>query len=146
MSRIGALALGLAGLPAAAGAEPPAPGVYGNVELSAETGDLGGAELELIGSGPDARVELVICEGWCSEVIKAPARLVGDDVAFEYSETWYDENGAVAETPHYEALATRIGDDISLTVVPADPGADPFTYYLPRIAERFGLAVAAAED
>ena len=39
----------LAGVPAAARAEPPAPGVYGNVELSPESGALGGAELDLIG-------------------------------------------------------------------------------------------------
>ena len=146
MIRAAALALGLAGLPAAAGAEPPAPGVYGNVELSAETGDLGGAELELIGMGADARVELVICEGWCNAVLEAPARTSGDDIFIEYSEDLYDEDGAVSETRRYEALATPIEDGISLTVVPQDPAADPWTYFLPRIPERFGLAVAAAED
>ncbi len=145
MIRAAAVALALASFPAVAHAEPPAPGVYGNVQLSAESGDLGGAELELIGSGTDARVELAICEGWCNSVIKAPVRISGDDLFFEFTEQWYDENGAPAEALRYEALATRIGDDISLTVVPADPRADPFTFYLPRIPERFGLAVAARE-
>ncbi len=145
MRRLAAIVL-MAGVPAAAGAEPPAPGVYGDVMLSAETGDLGGAELELIGSGADARVELVICEGWCNAVIKAPVRWSGDDLFFAYSEELYDQDGALSETRRYEALATPIEDGISLTVVPDDPAADPYTFLLPRIAERFGLAVAAGED
>lgn len=130
----------------AASAEPPAPGVYGDVQLSAVTGDLGGAEIELIGFGAQARVELVICEGWCNEVIAAPVRMTDDGFAFEYAEHWYDENGALVSSPRYEALAMRIDDGLSLTVMPADPAADPITFFLPRIPERFGLAVAARED
>jgi hypothetical protein len=144
--RAAVLALVLAGVPAAARAEPPAPGVYGNVELSAESGDLGGAELELIGSGADARVELVICEGWCNAILTAPAKLSDGEFFFEFTEPSYDENGTLAGSRRYEAVATVYGEDISLTVVPDDPGANPFTYYLPRIDERFGLAVAAGED
>ena len=121
MIRRAALAFVFLAAASSATAGPPTPGIYGNVELSEESGDLGGAELALIGSGADARVELVICEGWCNAIITAPVRLSGGDYVFEYSEELYDQNGALSETHRYEALAMAIDDGISLTVVPDDP-------------------------
>ena len=57
---------------------PVAPGIYGDVASSEEAGDLGGIELELIGSGADARIELVVCEGWCNYIHRAPVTLTDD--------------------------------------------------------------------
>lgn len=136
----------LAAFPTVARAEPPTPGIYGNVALSEESGDLGGAEIELIGSGADARVEFVLCEGWCNAVQKAPARLTEDGFEFSYTEDYVDQDGKPAQSDSFLAEVVRKGDGVSITIRYADRPDQFFGFDLPRIERRFGLAVAAGDD
>ena len=131
-------------LTAAACAEVP-PGVYGDVRLSDETGDLAGMELELIGTGEDARAEFVICEGWCNTVIEAPVEGTDNGFTFHYVEHEYAPGGR-SRNVRYNVDAVSIDAGLRVTVTPADNEAGVFTGDLPRIDERFGLAVAAGED
>ena len=134
----------LASVPAAASAEPPAPGIYSNVVLSAETGDLGGAELQLFGA--DARVEFVLCEGWCNEIKRAPVRFTADGLEFSYVESYFDQDGRPAGDRMFHASAARRGTGVKITITPADTPDFSFSFMLEPAEERFGLAVAAGED
>ena len=127
---------------AACGQVPP--GIYGDVRLSEETGDLGGMELELIGTGEDARAEFVICEGWCNTVIEAPVEFTDDGFSFHYVEHEYAPGGR-SRSVRYNVNAVSIDAGLRVTVTPADSEAGAFTGDLPRIDERFGLAVAAGD-
>jgi hypothetical protein len=128
-----------------ANAEPVAPGVYSSVTLSEETGDLGGAELELIGSGSDARVELVICEGWCNAIHRAPVTLTADGFNFSYVEEYVDQDGAPSSSQTFDAVGVSKGTGATLTITPAGSEGWFFGYVLKPIDERFGLAVAAGD-
>ena len=139
MNRAAAAALCLA----AAACGQVQPGIYGDVRLSEETGDLGGMELALVGTGAEARAEFVVCEGWCNEVIAAPVEFTDDGFTFHYVEH-YPEPGGRSRSIRYDVSAVTIDNGLRVTVTPAD-GAAPFTGDLPRIDERFGLAVAAED-
>jgi hypothetical protein len=116
------------------------PGIYGNVVMSGETGDLGGMELELIGSGADARVEYVYCEGWCNSVHKAPVDFTDDGFAFQYVDQ-YEGPGPVSE--RFDVKAVRLDNGLRVTVTPASNPDQAFSRTLPRIKSRFGLSVAS---
>lgn len=138
------MALLLAAVPAAA--EPPVPGIYGNVQLSAETGDLGGMELALIGTGASARVEFVLCEGWCNMLTSAPVRFTDEGFEFEHVDPYWFADGSPAPEGRYQVQAIPVGTGLKVTVIPADNPEGSFSADLPRINQRFGLAVAAGED
>jgi hypothetical protein len=121
---------------------PVAPGIYGDVASSEETGDLGGIELELIGSGADARVELVVCEGWCNYIHRAPVTLTDDGFTFRYDESYTDLDGNPTGSTRFDAVAVRKGDGIALTISSPGPPPYSFTQDLPPIERRFGLDVA----
>ena len=146
MIRALALACGMAAAACApAGPETISPGLYGNVRLSEESGDLGGMELELIGSGPGAHVEFVFCEGWCNSSHKAPVELTDGGFKFYYTEQYSYADGSPARA-RVEVQAIRTADGIRVTVKPTDDSYEPFSSDLPRISERFGLEVAAAAE
>jgi hypothetical protein len=119
-----------------------APGIYGDVRESETTGDLGGMELELIGKGDDARAEFVVCEGWCNTVIEAPVEFTDDGFTFHYIEHEYAPGGR-STSVRYDVDAAEIDNGLRVTVTPANNRAGAFSGDLPRIDERFGLAVAA---
>ena len=128
---------------APAGAEAVAPGIYGNVALSAVTGDLGGIELALVGTGAQARAEFVLCEGWCNGVHVAPVQPTEDGFAFHYAERYTAGDGNPAPSERFEVKAVRAGTGLRVTVTPAGNPEASFSADLPRIEQRFGLAVAA---
>ena len=130
---------------APAGAEVVPPGIYGDVRLSEESGDLGGMELELIGTGSDAQVEFVFCEGWCSWSHKGPVEFTDDGFDFHYVEQYSYADGSAARA-RMDVQVIRIADGVRVTVTPADNSYEPFSLNLPLIGERFGLTVAASEN
>ena len=75
-----AAAASLACAASATAAPVIAPGIYGNVRVSRETGDLGGIELEIRALG---QVETVLCEGWCNETYKSRYRESGGVITYE---------------------------------------------------------------
>jgi hypothetical protein len=140
--RAAALALPLALLASPGCAKPIAPGVYGNVSYSAESGDLGGIELELTQSGGQARVEFVFCEGWCSASHTEPVALTDDGFAFDYSEQYVDEAGRPVPPERMHVEVRRAGKGLRVTVTPAAAGAQPISMTLRPLKARYGLAVA----
>ena len=136
------LALPLAALAAPACAKPIAPGVYGNVSYSAESGDLGGIELQLIGAGDHARVEFVFCEGWCGPSHIAPVRVNDDGFAFDYSEQFVDQEGRPVAPEQMHVDVRRAGTGLLVTVTPDAAGAQAVSLKLKRLKARYGLAVA----
>lgn len=115
-------------------AEPKiAPGIYGDVRLSAESGDLGGMELRL-DQGSDSRtVAFVRCEGWCNAVERRPARrgLGGLTFASEQAGRVYD--------------VTVQPDGPRAVMVSVDWGQGLVQRRLPMIEREFGLAAARRE-
>ena len=149
MIRAAAALLALAAAACANADAPPDspgvdPGIWGDVQMSGETGDLGGIELELIGTGADARVEFVFCEGWCNEVIEAP--VVHTDKGFRFSYTqqvWVEDRPEAG--PAYTVEAVPLGDDLQVTMrqAPWDAGEGwEHSSRLKRLESPFGLSVA----
>jgi hypothetical protein len=112
-------------------AEPTiAPGLYGNVQMSGETGDLGGMELSLPQGSDSATAEFVFCEGWCNTVEQPQVRR---------------GLGGVAFTIRYAERDTDISVQpagANAVTVSVDWGNGLQQYQLPRIARPFGLDVA----
>lgn len=129
-----------------ANAQGVAPGIYGNVMLNEESGDLGGVELELIGSGSAAHVEFVICEGWCNSVRGEPVVSTPDGFAFSYAEEYLDQDGRLADSRAFGAVVTRTPFGVTITITPTDAPEGSFSYDLEPLDDRFGLAVALDED
>jgi hypothetical protein len=138
--RLAGFAALLGCLAAPAAAKTIAPGIYGNVRQSAVTGDLGGTELEVIGRGPNTRVEFVYCEGWCNEVIRTPVKLTRRGFTFAYAETLHDEQGQSVKGERHDIDVSAAGSGIRISM---RIGGRPFaTSRLERLHGPFGLAVA----
>jgi hypothetical protein len=140
--RAAALALPLAMLASPASAKPIAPGVYGNVSYSPESGDLGGIELELLGTGGQARVEFVFCEGWCGPSHSQPVTLTDDGFSFDYVEEYVDEQGRPAPSQRMHVEVRRAGSGLKVAVTPSATGAQATSMTLKPLKARYGLAVA----
>ena len=109
-----------------------APGIYGNVAMSGETGDLGGIELNLPQGSLSEQVEFTQCEGWCNHVERLPVRQGFGGISFVYSQSG-------ASGPAATIAVQPAADGVSLTV---DWGNGPQTYALKRLQQPFGLNVA----
>ena len=120
MRRAWGLVLPLAALASAACAKPMSPGVYGNVSYSAESGDLGGMELQLTGTGAGERVEFVFCEGWCSASHTEPITPTAHGFAFDYAEQYVDEHGQPAQSRRMHVDVRRAGRGLEVSLVPLD--------------------------
>lgn len=129
----------------AASAQAVTPGIYSSVTMSEETGDLLGAEFELIGTGADARVEFVVCEGWCNEIHRAPVRSTPDGLAFAYVRNYVNLDGSVS-SERFEVLVGRTSAGVTVTLTPASTPDRFHGYVLQPVDTRFGLQVAASEN
>ncbi len=115
-------------------AEPTiAPGIYGDVRMSGETGDLGGIELSLPQGSDSRSVDFVHCEGWCNAVEQRPVRRGLGGVAF-----------SVQQGEQTIDLSVR-PDGPRAVVVSVDWGSGLQQRRLPRIDREFGLNVARSE-
>jgi len=136
------LVLPLAALASAACANPMSPGVYGNVSYSAESGDLGGMELQLTGTGAGERVEFVFCEGWCSARHTEPITPTAHGFAFDYAEQYVDEHGQPAQSRRMHVDVRRAGRGLEVSLVPLDEPEAAISMWLKPLKARYGLAVA----
>jgi hypothetical protein len=142
VTRASVLALPLAALASATSASPISSGVYGNVSYGAESGDLGGIELQLTGTGADARVEFVFCEGWCSVSHTEPITPTEHGFAFDYAEQYVDERGQPAQSRRMHADVRRAGRGLEVAVTPLDDLEAGDSMRLKPLKARYGLAVA----
>jgi hypothetical protein len=72
-------------------------GLYGNVDVSEQTGDLGGFEVRFYTDPATGKpmAEFVLCEGWCNTVVTAEVTRTVQGFAFSHVETLeaYDDGG-----------------------------------------------------
>jgi hypothetical protein len=118
-------------------AEPViAPGIYSDVEMSGETGDLGGLELKLDQGSASREVEFVYCEGWCNRVERRLVRrgLGGLSFAMPYASRAIDVTVQPAG-----ANAVTVSVDFG-------NGNGMEQRRLTRINEEFGLSVARRNE
>jgi hypothetical protein len=116
-------------------AEPTmAPGIYSDVRMSGETGDLGGMELSLPQGSASREIEFVLCEGWCNTVERQPLRRGLGGVAFSmrYAERTVD------------VTVQPAGNDA--VTVSADFGGGLEQRRLRRVAREFGLSTARSNE
>ena len=121
-------------------------GIYSNIRMSGETGDLGGQEIQFY-PGPDGKehwVEFVFCEGWCNSSYKAQLFRDATGFRFEYAEPWFDGDGNVAETNqlrfHFRLSGKKLLLNGDATGVNGNTQLGPFT--LKRASSLFGIDVA----
>jgi hypothetical protein len=107
-------------------------GVYSNVRLSDESGDLSGYELKLAQGSDSPVVEFVHCEGWCNAVRTAPVRRGLNGVFFE-----------IVEGDRRVPVAVERG--AGGVVVNVDWGNGLETVPLVKVEREFGLQVARGE-
>jgi len=99
----------------AKGPERPFPeGLYGNVTMGAESGDLGGFEVRFFTDPATGRpmAEFVFCEGWCNAAYTAEVIRTEDGFAFSHVETLeaYNDSGTLVEEKHLaECRVIRAG-------------------------------------
>jgi hypothetical protein len=113
-------------------------GIYSSVEMSRETGDMGGFELELFADAPTPYVEAVWCEGWCNSSHRFPVTWTKSGFTFEYNEK-FDTQIAPDSIMRLPFKVERKGQGLVLTTRIED---DIITFKLNRIKNANGLMVA----
>jgi hypothetical protein len=113
-------------------------GIYSSVEMSRETGDMGGFELELFADAPTPYVEAVWCEGWCNSSHRFPVTWTKNGFTFEYNEK-FDTQIALDSIMRLPFKVERKGQGLLLTTRIED---SVITFKLKRIKNANGLLVA----
>lgn len=117
-------------LAACATVSPPAfSGVFSNIQMHAETGDLGGVEMEVRPDGANAVVVFTRCEGGCYGGKTWPAAVDGDTITFSVVDDWFDEHGKLSEQTTTRYVGRLSGGVLSLT----SPDAAEFGARLRRV-------------
>ena len=127
-------------------------GLYGNVEMSGETGDLGGFEVRFFTDPATGKpmAEFTLCEGWCNTAYTAEVTRTEDGFAFSHVETLesYNDSGALTEEQHlaeYLLIPAGKGWKVRLFYDGNDITAGE-TWRIKPITEPFGLVVARGDE
>jgi hypothetical protein len=132
--------------------EPAWPeGIFGNVELSEESGDLSGFEVRFFDDDGKRMAEFVYCEGWCNRAYRAEVTRQGDAFRFSHAKELHvygDAGAALSEGKVVEYSVVRAGGGLSYKwafdgapiPLPADLSS------LAPLKEPFGLAVAKGQQ
>lgn len=78
-------------------------GIYSNVRMSAETGDLGGMEARFYEENGEHMVEFVWCEGWCNQTYKSKLTRYDNGFEFHYTEQYEGGEGTILSDYHFIA-------------------------------------------
>lgn len=76
-------------------------GLFSNVQMSGETGDLGGMEARFYEEAGKHMVEFVWCEGWCNETHKAELIRGDNAFMFQYVQVYEGGEGRIETDLHY---------------------------------------------
>jgi hypothetical protein len=127
----------------------PPVGLYGNVRMSAQTGDLGGQEIRFFTDDKTAKsmVEFVSCEGWCNATHTVPLERDTIGYWFEYTESFTDGDGTITDTIINRYRVKQKGRRIILTgTYSSCAECDPLgPFILKPLKQSFGIAVANNE-
>lgn len=132
--------------------ERPFPqGLYGNVTMGAESGDLGGFEVRFYTDPTTAKpmAEFTLCEGWCNTVFTAEVTRTDGGFTFSHVETLeaYNDSGTLIEEKHlaeYRVIRAGKGWKVYLLYDGNDVTAGE-AWRIKPLAEPLGLAVARGE-
>lgn len=120
-------------------------GIYGNVRMSAETGDLGGYEIRFFTDPATAKpmLEFVSCAGWCNETYILPLMQDEKGYWFEYVENDKNEAGKPVPGAAFRYHLQRKGKNLILKgFVTSCADCDPFgPYKLKPLKQIFGIKV-----
>jgi hypothetical protein len=124
-------------------------GLYGNVRLSPQTGDLGGQEIRFFTDQKTGKpmVEFVDCEGWCNKTYTVPLMQDAAGYWFAYTENLYDGEGGVSKGDTRTYRLKRKGKAVILTGAYSSC-SDCWTlgpHKLKPLKKSFGIAVANNE-
>jgi hypothetical protein len=145
--RLVALAALFAASPLAAEDQPWPAGLYSNVRMSKQTGDLGGMEARFYEDGVQHMVEFVWCEGWCNETFSVPVTRVPEGgFTFSYFQRFSD--GSVEEGQTMRFVAWLEGKAMRIS---AWQGEEELNYEgqpqrLKPVKVPFGITVAHSND
>jgi len=118
-------------------------GVFSDITMSAETGDLGGLEIELHAERPNPYALVVSCEGWCGLYHRVPLRLTGTRFSFAFSEQLVDSSGKPAGVDRYRIDGRLVGRMLVGSLELNTQGRSVRRrFHLQRRARQFGLSVA----
>ncbi len=120
-------------------------GMFGSVEMSGETGDLGGFEIRFYQEHDRPMAEFTLCEGWCNESFHSPVSRDGDAFVVEHIETLIGPKGPEPHQVRFRLTPVATGlrfeswyDGQQL------PWGD--NYILPPIDAALGLDIANNPD
>ncbi len=122
---------------------PLAPGIYSDVKMSANTGDLGGIEIKILAGADTGWAEAVYCQGWCNTVDKNRIVATKTGYRFDYRESYseMDESGKGTK----ESVSTTImyiqKTSTGLLVTTGD-GEGRRAHRLKKQKKEYGLSVA----
>jgi hypothetical protein len=127
----------------AKGVQPIAPGIYSDVRMSEQTGDLGGIEIKILGGKDSGWADVVYCQGWCNTVDRTKIVREMNGYRVDYRESYFEmddkgnrSNETVMVTPmHLRPTAKGL-------MVTHGEGEDRRTRVLKRKKNEFGLDVA----
>ncbi len=127
-------------------------GLYGNVDMSKETGDLGGFEVRFYKDPVTGQpmAEFTLCEGWCNMVYTAAVTRTEKGFAFSHIETLesYNDAGTLTKEDHvvqYHVIPAGKGWKVSLFYDGNDITAGQ-TWRIKPLTFPFGLNVARRAD
>ncbi len=108
------------------------PGIYSDVRLNPEAGDLGGMELYLDQGSTSTEVQFVHCYGWCNQVQRVAVRRGLNGVYFDASDFLGSQTTTFTVQP----------DGPSAVTITVDWGSGVQSRRLPLADREFGLDVA----
>jgi hypothetical protein len=122
-------------------------GIYGNVDMSPMTGDLGGFEVRFYRDGGRQMAEFVLCEGWCNRAYTAEVERAGDELRFSHVEElieYTDGKPTPVEGRQVAYRIARAGEGLRYRyAIDGEPmPSDPDANLLLPLQKPFGLAVA----
>lgn len=118
-------------------------GLYSNIDLSPETGDLGGFEIEIHADEVQPYVLFADCAGWCNSYYRVPLKLDRDGFEFSYAELTCSEAGSL-QLAEPRRMHARVSGEYLILVDREEPGAG--RWVLKAAADRFGLEIATPES
>jgi hypothetical protein len=118
-------------------------GTFGNVELSEESGDLGGFEVRFYAEEGRHMAEFVLCEGWCNRSFQVEVHREDGGFVFEHVEEFPGWDGNESHLVRYLLIPQGDGMRLQSWYDGEELSWEEFDH-LPRISEPFGLEVASS--